>query len=167
MSVDVRDEVLVGDDAEPGIWSASGSVVFRARIDTRAVPWKAPKTTRYGGVPLRLQSKSYRHWKDWSNWMIVLLKWAAGEQGIRRPFPAGYGLDLDMLFVLEPGGTPPDRMNCGKSVEDLMQGIVYDNDRDVRGGDVRRVFIGDRVMLGHGSRWEGPDRIHIRVSAVG
>lgn len=171
MLLEAKDEVLIGSAADPGIWGPpSGILVFQVCIHTRVIPWKAPKTTRHGAVPLKFQSKSYQHWKKWTGQVQDLLRWAF-HQTDRGHCPENFfgpdSLDLDMLFVILPGGNPPDRINAGKCVEDLLQGIVYRNDRVVRGGDVRRVFMGDKIRLGEDLNWEGPERMHLRVVAVG
>lgn len=134
-------------------------------IETRAYPWKAPKVSRSGRAPRNRQHNSYNHWKSWSADISMVL------MGLFRHECDGQAVlmsavDLDMLFVLERGRSIPDRTNLGKALEDLLQGIVYVNDRQVSGGDVRRVFIGDRVRPGSTMRWEGPERIHFRVTLL-
>lgn len=156
----------VGEEARPSpdIWRpAFGLVLFECMIETRCYPWKSPRIGRGGAASFRNQPKSYRSWKSWSTDITMVL-------------PTLYRLDhhamvegpvdLDMLFVTDPRRKPADRTNLGKALEDILQGIVYANDRQVRGGDVRRVFLGEPVYGREGQTWQGPERVHFRVTSL-
>lgn len=151
--------IATGEEAEPpaGVWRpAADRVIFQCLIETRAYPWKAMSVSK-------AQRPSYRRWKSWSAdvGMVLNLYYRSwGGRCVQSP------IDLDMLFVLDPKGSPPDRTNLGKSLEDLLQGIIYTNDRQVQGGDVRRVFLGDPIVGREGERWEGAERIHFRVISL-
>lgn len=160
------ESLVVGQEADPGIWRpACGPVVFQCcHVGTRARPWKAPRANRYGKVILQHQKGHYRTWKSWSSDIHM-------ELGLKYRLLGGVfhngPVDLDLLFVLSSEGHHPDRINLGKAFEDLLQGIVFDNDTVVQGGDVRRVFLGDPVTGGQeDERWEGPERIHWRVTSL-
>jgi hypothetical protein len=134
-------------------------------IETRAIPWKAPRVSREGKVSLKAQSSDYQKWVTWSHQIRPLITWAWHQEGHRydpvddRPF------NLSMIFVLRKSGkTPSDRMNLGKSLEDILQGICYPNDRQVRGGDVRRVFLGEPMLPMAWRAWEGTERLYLNLS---
>jgi hypothetical protein len=158
----------VGEEAipRPNVWfPASGRVIFQGMIETRCYPWKAPKTSLHGGVRKSKQSRSYQVWKSWETDIAMVLmplyRLTTGGKILDGP------VDLDLLFVVETGRTPADRTNLGKSLEDIFQGIFYVNDTQVRGGDIRRVFLGEPVYGWEGLRWEGPERVHFRVTSLG
>lgn len=152
----------VGEKAFAPCWApAAGTVLFQGMIVTRAIPWKAPRVNMEGKAPLSRQSKDYQAWKRWSGGIQILLMAMYGGKPHEGP------VDLDMVFVLEPKGSPPDRLNLGKGTEDLLQGIVIVNDRQVIGGDVRRVWLGTEVNPWTPLRryWAGPERFHVRVTS--
>lgn len=158
--------LVVGEEADPGIWRpACGPVVFQCcHVGTRARPWKAPRANRYGKVILKRQSGGYRRWKSWSTEIKMDLY-------LYYRFHGGLTVDgvvdLDVLFVIAHQDHDPDRTNLLKSFEDILQSFPYHNDRQVQGGDSRLVFIDDSVIGGQeGERWEGPERIHWRVTSL-
>jgi hypothetical protein len=156
----------VGEEADPGIWRpAPGRLVYQCCHVTRARPWKAPKANRKGKVILKHQTGGYRTWKTWSAEITMdLYLYYRLNDGVTVDGP----VDLDILFVLGHAPHDPDRTNLLKSFEDLLQGFPYRNDRQVQGGDSRLVYIGEPVHFGEGGKtWEGPERIHWRVSLLG
>jgi Holliday junction resolvase RusA-like endonuclease len=159
--------IETGPDAEPpaGVWrSPFGPVIFQCMIETRAYPWKAPKVTRTGRVFKRSQPAAYNRWKSWcadiTMAMMTLYRMEVG-------YCLDSVVDLDTLFVMDGRHPCGDATNLRKSFEDILQGIVYVNDRQVQGGELRRVFLGDPIIGREGDRWDGAERIHFRVTSLG
>jgi Holliday junction resolvase RusA-like endonuclease len=163
---DLREGVVVGTEADPGIWPPhAGRVIFQCCIATRAHPWKAFTVGRKGRALSQSKGLQYHRWKSWSAEVRMVVSHFVHLEIGRDPYLGP--VDLDMLFVLDPRGQVPDRTNLGKSLEDILQGLIYANDRQVVGGDIRRIFIGNQVVPGGTVRWEGPERIHWRVTSLG
>jgi hypothetical protein len=159
-------EIETGPEALPfpPVWGEPrGPVIYQCCIVTRAYPWKAPKVSKSGVVKLWNQTVSYKQWKSWATDVQMDLIRSYRLEGGRC---VNYPVDLDMLFVAALDRTPADRTNLGKSFEDILQGIVYANDRLVRLGNIGRVFIGEAGRPGSTFAWDGPERVHFRVVSL-
>lgn len=99
-----------------------GSHLVSFEIEGRAVPWKAPHTTRTG------HSFKDKSLVDWQERVHDEARLAMGD----RP-PYKFGVRLDLYFHLTPGGNVPDVSNLNKAAEDSLQGIdgVFLNDTQV------------------------------------
>lgn len=117
----------------------AGTLICRVDIPHRAVPWKVPRTNRYGGA---VKDKSL---KTWQKTVALYARVAMGNQ---EP----YAGPVRIRFVFElrrRPGAPPDLTNLIKGTEDPLQGIVIANDRQVCGhinperiiGEINHTFI--------------------------
>ncbi len=131
--------------AEPD--AAPGVVICSGVIEGRAVPWKAPHTSRRGGcVPTR-------DYKRYTTWLGTVRAGAKRLMGRKRPY--GGPVEMEVTYYLAPRpGTLPDTSNLTKAFEDALQGVVYRND-----GQVCRV-VAARVVTS-----EEPERVEFVVRA--
>ena len=83
--------------------------------------WRSfvPKGWTRAVVCLSSEAKSYR----------TECGWIARAAGFRTPTKAAIALDL---MLVPKNGVVMDLSNCLKVAEDALQGIVYENDRQVR-----------------------------------
>jgi Holliday junction resolvase RusA-like endonuclease len=124
-----------------------GTVLAEGVVPGRAAPWCAPAVSRNGGS---IPTPSRQRMKNWQE--TVRLAVTAG----RRPdTPYGGPVDVALAFYLRSGGSQPDRDNLVKSTVDALQGVVFTNDRLVRGGECRLVLVGPGE----------PERVEYRVTA--
>ncbi len=110
-----------------------GILIARVEIPARAVPWKAPSTTRTG-----------HSYKDpslvaWQATVALIAKFAMGN---RKPYAGPVRLSLIIDLKRKPGSAP-DATNLQKAIEDSCQNIIFTNDRLVVETNTRRT-IGDR-----------------------
>ena len=112
-----------------------GTLLARAVIPMRAVPWKAPTVTRYGTT-----------YKD-----KALLKWQATVKifaGMASPSYCYAGPVEVSVSARFAKGPLPDATNILKAIEDALQGVVFVNDRQVVRNRCERSKTGfDRVTI--------------------
>lgn len=106
-----------------------GTPIASFRIPHRAVPWKAPHTTRTG--------HSYKD-KTLVDWQETVKLYARLAMAGSKPY--SFPVELHMTFWLEPGGRYPDTSNLTKGSEDALEEIVFVNDRQVTDNVARRRF---------------------------
>ena len=141
----VKANVTAGED-----FAASGTVLAEGEIPGRAVPWKAPKVTRYGGIVQTREYKRYRAWQD-----EVHLRAATHRCG-RRRWPYCGPVSLSLRFYLRRDGRGnPDTSNLVKSFEDALQGAIYANDSQVYRVTAERIFTSTE-----------PERVEYHVAAI-
>lgn len=106
----------------------TGALIVEGVIPGRAVPWKAPFKNRWGGT---IPSRGYDAYKTWQFEVAFHAK-----PLMKRRKPYGGLVRIDVAFFLCPRGkrTLPDRSNLLKAFEDALQGIVYQNDAQLRCG---------------------------------
>jgi Holliday junction resolvase RusA-like endonuclease len=110
-------------------------------IPGRAVPWRAPVVTNNGVFSLAKQ----KVWKLEAQ--AVFKRFWKGE-------PSTVSIHLRITLDLRKFGHIPDCTNCGKLIEDALQGILIANDRQVERIETRRCYVQD----------ESDERVWVEVS---
>ena len=107
------------------------TLIFEGMVVGRAVPWKAPNVTRRG----TFRDKKVKKWQSHVKWQT--LQYKQGE-------PYDGPVMLDLKFIMRGrSGLLPDLTNLTKALEDVLQGIVYVNDRQVCKQVTERI-VGDK-----------------------
>lgn len=115
----------------------AGQVVAEGVVEGRAVPWKSPTLASNGRGGLRVDRHA-RGYSDYLAWKQEVALRAA--QYRPRGGPYGGEVELQATFYLRTrSGTVADTTNLMKSFEDALQGVIYQNDRQVVATRARRI----------------------------
>ncbi len=119
-----------------------GTMLACFTVPGRAVPWKAPSTTRTG--------HSYKDPKlvSWQNYVWV----RALQAMMGKPYKGPVYLHIK-AFIKRQRGAAPDITNIVKAIEDALQNAVIVNDRQTVAIHARRA-------------WDDNERVVITVEAA-
>lgn len=99
-------------------------------IPGRCVP--APRITRMGRrSPRTMRYMSYR--QD--------IVWSAKAAGV-RPIPKGEDVAVRIVLYLQKKGNQGDLDNYQKTILDALNGVAWDDDRQVQDIHARRIWVG-------------------------
>jgi len=97
-------------------------------VPGRAVPWSAPVVSRNGTFSGTKQK----------NWKLVAQSF---YRDTWKGEPSTVPIHLRITIYFRKYGHIPDCTNCGKLIEDALQGIVINNDRQVERIETRRDYV--------------------------
>ncbi len=114
-----------------------GTTLASFTVPGRAVPWKAPTTTRTGHA---YKDPKLVAWQD-----EVYLRAAMARKD--KPYQGAVRVWLH-VYLKRKSGAAPDVTNLAKAIEDSLQGAVFTNDRQVEQISIVRVFEeNERVVI--------------------